>query len=76
MFKSSKKYRSSQNVLGLTVTDRPAWGTGPSIPELAILGWHMYVDMYVESRRERGTRCTGMRGPKEQTRGAILGLGI
>lgn len=33
MFKSSKKYRSSQNVLGLTVTDRPALGTGPSIPE-------------------------------------------
>lgn len=24
MFKSSKKYRSSQNVLGLTGTDRPA----------------------------------------------------
>lgn len=42
----------------------------------AILGWHMYVDMYVKSRRERGTGRTGMRGPKEQTRGAILGLGI
>lgn len=33
MFKSSKKYRSSQNVLGFTGTDRPALGTGPSIPE-------------------------------------------